>query len=786
MQRTSAAFGPGLALEDLGIDLNTLLELGLGNGSQSTTATTTPPSNPSHHRQPSPPAGALLDQLQHAIKQAHAEGNHGLIVQLLHLVQQLQGQQPAALPATPQSQRLGPTTTPSTHLAINVPETTAPNGLSAASTPLMSPTFLPGAAMDAAGRPATHTRASVSGPARRKRQYPTDDASATVSSRGLQGQGMASPLKKPMGSLKHPAITRAPTDFGTMGQVSTAHSRALTHNIPHFLDHITGLDGNTGLPMPHHHLEQSPAGPHQLFSSPMFTAHTPGTYPHNTMLPSPFLFDPAAWAQLVNADASALGNLNLTSPALMSSPITMMSTSTSPAFHPGSVSGGGPMDFTLGSPSLNGQTNHTMAAPPPPPPPPFSPALVALPGPATALESSHTTPTLHQLNLSQGATAESTQQRTANHSHKTSPALATRETLTSAPWQPATHAQPSLAAQQLQHSSSAQTANSLLTPATPASLMHLTMATDAQTSAQVAHLSSDRPMESKEVHQPFKGLPEPLLPASSSTPHALKRTKNPDRSKARNKRPKSTTTSPASVGTVPASPASLVASIASRPQTDTLPPSFTSPSLTSHSNHLPSTSAELDSTPVTSSSSSPNIPSSAPATPYQGVLPLSRRLSSKETITKVPISPLPRGNKGRPSGVDQPPLAPYEIASRLAQRSNYQNMLTGDSQRLGLNYDQDLHSNLEQRRTNHKAAEQKRRDSLKRCFDHLKTKLPNLDEKLISKVYLLNKASDYITQLEALRTQDQEHIAQLQQQLLAAQGNEAEQSQHRSTNDTEE
>ncbi|KAJ1972573.1 hypothetical protein H4R35_004603, partial [Dimargaris xerosporica] len=630
MQRGSAALGPGLALEDLGIDLSTLLELGLSNGGQPATAASTPHTNPAHH-QPSPPAGALLDQLQHAIKQAHAEGNHGLIVQLLHLVQQLQGQQhPATLPATPQSQRLGPTAATSTHLAINVPETATPNGLPAASTPLMSPTFLPGAAMDTANRSATHTRTTGPAPAGRKRQYPTDNASAT----GLP-QDLASPLKKPMGSFKYPTMTRVPTDVETMGQASAAYPSASTHNTSHLVDHVAGLDANSGLPMPQHrHIEQSPAGPHHVFSSPMFTAHTPGTYSHNAMMPSPFLFDPAAWAQLVNADASALANLNLTSPALLSSPMTTMSANTSPAFHPGSVSGGGPMDFTLGSPSLNGQANHTMTAPPP-----FSPASAALPGPATALENTHATPTLHQLSISQGTTAEAASQRTANRLPKALPTPATLETPSSTTSQMPTHAQPLPASRQLQRSSSAQTSDSLLTPATPASLMHLTMATDAQTSAKVFHTSSDLSMEPKEMPQPFKALPEPSLPAASSTPLALKRTKKPDRAKARSKRPKSTTASPMSIGTVPASPVSLMASMASKPhQSTALPPSFTSPSLASHSNHLPPASTDLDST---SSSSSPNIPSSAPVTPYQGALPMSGRLSSKDIVTKVPISPLP-------------------------------------------------------------------------------------------------------------------------------------------------
>lgn len=43
---------------------------------------------------------------------------------------------------------------------------------------------------------------------------------------------------------------------------------------------------------------------------------------------------------------------------------------------------------------------------------------------------------------------------------------------------------------------------------------------------------------------------------------------------------------------------------------------------------------------------------------------------------------------------------------------------------LGISYPSDVHSSLESRRTTHKAAEQKRRDSLKQSFDELKKVVP--------------------------------------------------------------
>lgn len=68
---------------------------------------------------------------------------------------------------------------------------------------------------------------------------------------------------------------------------------------------------------------------------------------------------------------------------------------------------------------------------------------------------------------------------------------------------------------------------------------------------------------------------------------------------------------------------------------------------------------------------------------------------------------------------------------------------------LGLSYNTDLHSGIELRRTSHKAAEQKRRDSLKHCFDDLRQMIPNIMEKSPSKVFLLKKSFDYICNLKS-------------------------------------
>lgn len=59
----------------------------------------------------------------------------------------------------------------------------------------------------------------------------------------------------------------------------------------------------------------------------------------------------------------------------------------------------------------------------------------------------------------------------------------------------------------------------------------------------------------------------------------------------------------------------------------------------------------------------------------------------------------------------------------LATRSNYQNVMEGKAAALGIAFTTQIKSGLEVRRTAHKAAEQKRRDSLKECFERLRVEV---------------------------------------------------------------
>ncbi|KAJ1788483.1 hypothetical protein LPJ59_005532 [Coemansia sp. RSA 2399] len=132
----------------------------------------------------------------------------------------------------------------------------------------------------------------------------------------------------------------------------------------------------------------------------------------------------------------------------------------------------------------------------------------------------------------------------------------------------------------------------------------------------------------------------------------------------------------------------------------------------------------------------------------------------------APLAPVSALDKHGPSTTSTPQMRPRgsvvvaatsttnivgleaDVVTRLATKSNYQNIIEGKSELLGLNYRTEFKSGLEKRRTNHKQAEQKRRDSLKTCFQDLHNRLPDVDPKLVSKIYLLNKANGYIDALK--------------------------------------
>ncbi|ORX56063.1 hypothetical protein BCR36DRAFT_395791 [Piromyces finnis] len=97
------------------------------------------------------------------------------------------------------------------------------------------------------------------------------------------------------------------------------------------------------------------------------------------------------------------------------------------------------------------------------------------------------------------------------------------------------------------------------------------------------------------------------------------------------------------------------------------------------------------------------------------------------------------------------PLLPNKITSmddalKLASKSNYQNVLRGETTSLGLN--PNLISGIEVRKMNHKNAEQKRRDSLKQGFENLKVVIPSIFDKNPSKIMIITRSYEYICMLQ--------------------------------------
>ncbi|KAG0745077.1 hypothetical protein G6F57_008543 [Rhizopus arrhizus] len=97
-----------------------------------------------------------------------------------------------------------------------------------------------------------------------------------------------------------------------------------------------------------------------------------------------------------------------------------------------------------------------------------------------------------------------------------------------------------------------------------------------------------------------------------------------------------------------------------------------------------------------------------------------KAIASPRALKPLLISPTLRpGTQTLP--FHQAQVATVEDAERiLATRSNYQNLMEGKGAALGIAFTSQVKSGLEVRRTAHKAAEQKRRDSLKEWFDKLR------------------------------------------------------------------
>ncbi|CAG8439467.1 7654_t:CDS:10 [Scutellospora calospora] len=205
---------------------------------------------------------------------------------------------------------------------------------------------------------------------------------------------------------------------------------------------------------------------------------------------------------------------------------------------------------------------------------------------------------------------------------------------------------------------------------------------------------------------------------------------------------------------------------------------------------------------VVSPNVSPISPGMNPGTMSPIILPSSGRRIVQPVCSPSALNPSKSPQTLKPT--ISPSLKPKlpgvlvdEVAEKLASQSNYKNILEGTSKSLGISYSSDVHSSLESRRTTHKAAEQKRRDSLKQSFDELKkvvplhsvtsnntkgnnnknsngndrnvTKVKSCDSngslKNVSKLLLLKRAHDHIVELHQQTKEKDELIQKLTNEL---------------------
>ncbi|KAI9228246.1 MAG: hypothetical protein DHS80DRAFT_23489 [Piptocephalis tieghemiana] len=143
-----------------------------------------------------------------------------------------------------------------------------------------------------------------------------------------------------------------------------------------------------------------------------------------------------------------------------------------------------------------------------------------------------------------------------------------------------------------------------------------------------------------------------------------------------------------------------------------------------------------------SSSSSPSLKHPGMASPMPSPSLAASPAGGPIRTGSVLSGPSPSLKPRLPSGVDE------DVARSLAIRSNYSHIRSGKASTLGLDFDPTLSAEMEARRSSHKAAEQKRRDALKQCFQNLRQVVPEAGDEAASKTFLLRKSYEYICKLK--------------------------------------
>ncbi|KAL0097157.1 helix-loop-helix DNA-binding domain-containing transcription factor [Phycomyces blakesleeanus] len=144
------------------------------------------------------------------------------------------------------------------------------------------------------------------------------------------------------------------------------------------------------------------------------------------------------------------------------------------------------------------------------------------------------------------------------------------------------------------------------------------------------------------------------------------------------------------------------------------------------------------------------------------------------------ISPSLQPNGKRMSLIDE-----EAAVALLATKSNYMHLKEGKAKSLGIEFSTNIQSGIENRRTAHKAAEQKRRDTLKQSFDSLREEIAEAmveeekvaeeearyqkekEVKQMSKVVLLQHSYEYILRLKSDSRRKDNKMTRLQKEVQA-------------------
>ncbi|OZJ06818.1 hypothetical protein BZG36_00123 [Bifiguratus adelaidae] len=182
---------------------------------------------------------------------------------------------------------------------------------------------------------------------------------------------------------------------------------------------------------------------------------------------------------------------------------------------------------------------------------------------------------------------------------------------------------------------------------------------------------------------------------------------------------------PASNGASPNSPHSNPSPTAMSNSADTVTP-LPEPMIPMKSGKT--SSRKRSSAPGVSPALLPSLPITSPGLgPMASPRVEPRAMTSPRALRPSAMSSSPRTLKPLISP-SLKPLLPgnpslNDAAQILASKSNYQNLREGKAQSLGISYPSNIHSGIEIRKTAHKAAEQKRRDSLKQNFESLRAEI---------------------------------------------------------------